>query len=711
MKGPFMLICQRNRLTREAKSGPKTLCVLLSAVVLVGATRPGFGIAPLRKVVVTGEQAPGMPQGVVFDELGRPDINAEGYTVFSAVFSGPGVTQTNDNTLWSDRSGSPVQEAREGQQALGLPLFVVYKTFGTPILNDEGRIAFEASLSGVGVTFENDEGIWSEGATGVLGLIAREGNHAAGTPANVNHNGIFPPLFNNSGRVLFGGALKGPGVDFTNNAAFWSGFPGSVALVIREAEQAPGLPPTIKLKYGSVDIGAVLGGTNQCAFRAGLDGAVSTNNDNAIYAGTVSIPALLIREGEQAPGAPAGVNIGNVLQPTINASGATAFLTFLAGGAVDPSNDTAIFSEGSSGMLDLVARKGGQAPGAAQGTVFDHLQLPLLSANGSTAFAGILAGPGVNDTNNECIYSDNIGTLAFVAREGDQAPGMEDGVVFAGDAVAMQPAFTGQMAMNSIGQIIFRARVDGPGVGASNNMGIWQHDPVAGLRLILRYGDGIDVAPGDTRIVQQIIFVSGSGGSDGRPCPLNDAGQFSFWAWFTDGSQGIFVTADTDDDGTVDIFDNCPLTLNPGQEDADGDGDGDACDGCPNDANKLAPGTCGCSVPDDDSDGDGVPNCLDDCPNDPDKRDAGPCGCGQSDIDSDGDLILDCFDNCPDVANSDQADADDDGIGDICDDTPTGQTSPEMQDCCGGGMPMMMPFVLAGWVSRRRRSSTGRIRG
>jgi hypothetical protein len=39
--------------------------------------------------------------------------------------------------------------------------------------------------------------------------------------------------------------------------------------------------------------------------------------------------------------------------------------------------------------------------------------------------------------------------------------------------------------------------------------------------------------------------------------------------------------ADSDGDGTPDVFDNCPLAANPAQADADGDGHGDACDNCP----------------------------------------------------------------------------------------------------------------------------------
>jgi hypothetical protein len=72
---------------------------------------------------------------------------------------------------------------------------------------------------------------------------------------------------------------------------------------------------------------------------------------------------------------------------------------------------------------------------------------------------------------------------------------------------------------------------------------------------------------------------------------------------------------DTDDDGVIDAFDNCPNLPNPGQGNADGDDLGDACDP--------------------DADADGIAN-------------------GQ--------------DVCPLIANPDQIDSDGDGIGDVCDD-------------------------------------------
>jgi hypothetical protein len=120
---------------------------------------------------------------------------------------------------------------------------------------------------------------------------------------------------------------------------------------------------------------------------------------------------------------------------------------------------------------------------------------------------------------------------------------------------------------------------------------------------------------------------------------------------------------DSDGDGTPDCADGCPNDPNkiaPGicgcgvpDTDSDGDGTPDCIDGCPNDPNKVAPGICGCGVPDSstDSDGDGTPDCIDGCPNDPNKIAPGVCGCGVPDTDTDGDGTPDCIDGCPNDPN------------------------------------------------------------
>lgn len=134
--------------------------------------------------------------------------------------------------------------------------------------------------------------------------------------------------------------------------------------------------------------------------------------------------------------------------------------------------------------------------------------------------------------------------------------------------------------------------------------------------------------------------------------------------------------ADTDGDGILDRFDNCPGEPNSDQLDSDGDGIGDACDNCPDAANFDQTDTTGNGIGDPcdeatapdyydplrDDDGDGIPDTQDNCVgvDNPDQ------------LDSDGDGIGDACDNCPFVANYDQTDTTGDDVGDACSPVPVG---------------------------------------
>lgn len=132
-------------------------------------------------------------------------------------------------------------------------------------------------------------------------------------------------------------------------------------------------------------------------------------------------------------------------------------------------------------------------------------------------------------------------------------------------------------------------------------------------------------------------------------------------------SNNIFCASiDADNDGTPDASGKLltPSTSPPRHQQYE-EMSIDICrgvsDGCPNDANKIAPGVCGCGVADDDTDNDGVEDCngkffnatirltlvllitaADNCPNDGNKTDPGVCGCGVEDVDTDSDGVLDC---------------------------------------------------------------------
>ena len=75
-----------------------------------------------------------------------------------------------------------------------------------------------------------------------------------------------------------------------------------------------------------------------------------------------------------------------------------------------------------------------------------------------------------------------------------------------------------------------------------------------------------------------------------------------------------------------------------------------------------------------DSDSDFVPDVADNCPVNPnsDQADTDDDNIGDvCDTDNDGDGISDNVDNCPTITNTNQLDSDSDGLGDVCDQNPT----------------------------------------
>jgi hypothetical protein len=123
--------------------------------------------------------------------------------------------------------------------------------------------------------------------------------------------------------------------------------------------------------------------------------------------------------------------------------------------------------------------------------------------------------------------------------------------------------------------------------------------------------------------------------------------------------------------------------------DTDHDGTPDCLDGCPYDPQKIAPGACGCNIPDVDTDGDGVPDCNDLCPYDPNNTAVNQCGCVHS-------VVLEPAGTaCTDTACA-QADASCNAVGvcgdrSVCPPCPGGHFVQSNEDVgywfCGGSLP------------------------
>ena len=260
--------------------------------------------------------------------------------------------------------------------------------------------------------------------------------------------------------------------------------------------------------------------------------------------GVPGVLALLARGGNHAPGTPVGVNYDLLNGPTLNARGGSVFFAKVTGPGITAANSDGFWSGGPRFRTALLARSGDPAPGRAAGVTYSRFDLGFgfhnrirSAAAGKSAFSAKVTGPGVTSANDECIWSNALGSVAKVVCQGEVAPGAGAGTLFG------EFDFTSSFALNDRGEVIFFNHLTGPGVTGANSASLWFSNAAGTLSLIVRAGNPFEVAPGDTRILSDVSFVAGSGDEDGYPCGFNDLGQVAFEASFTDGSQGIFIAS------------------------------------------------------------------------------------------------------------------------------------------------------------------------
>ena len=264
----------------------------------------------------------------------------------------------------------------------------------------------------------------------------------------------------------------------------------------------------------------VLNNAGQTAFSGHLNSSSSTNTGIWSEGGGSGL-ALVAREGSTAPGTSDSFRSFGV--PVLNDAGQTAFHGELNSFGAH----RGIWSEGGGSGLALVAREGNAAPGT--GDNFSSFDSPVLNNAGQTAFRGVLNSSGGTDLG---IWSEGGGSgLALVAREGNAAPGTSDNF-----AALFSPV------LNDAGQTAFFGILDS---SSGTDRGIWAEDPSGVLTLVAREGDLLDVDDGpgtDFRTISGLNFIVGTGNGDGRASGFNDLGQLAFFAGFTDGTSGIFVS-------------------------------------------------------------------------------------------------------------------------------------------------------------------------
>jgi hypothetical protein len=181
-------------------------------------------------------------------------LNAAGQVLHDATLSHtqglPPATSADDYILsiWTPGIGDAVI-VREGDAAPGTGGATFHAAFdiwsagvGACSFNGNGEVMFQGALQGGTVTGPADDTGYFLGSAGGVELLVREGDAAPGT------DGVFSSLhgtlqfLNDNGRIAFLSGIAGGSTSAADDSGLWAGLPGSLELVAREGEPAPGLP-------------------------------------------------------------------------------------------------------------------------------------------------------------------------------------------------------------------------------------------------------------------------------------------------------------------------------------------------------------------------------------------------------------------------------------------------------------------------------------
>jgi hypothetical protein len=190
----------------------------------------------LQLVARKGSRAQGLPSQVNYDGFvtDPPGYNDSNQVAFVAPLTGLGVGTFNNQGIWAGEPAALTLVARKGNTAPGLPTGINYDGFERPVINSSGHIAFRGLLTGQGVGTQNNQAIWA-GLPGALSLIARSGSNAPGTSTEVLFSGFSDPVINEAGMIVFKASLTGLGIGLQNNEGYWvSDTSRNVRLVIRK---------------------------------------------------------------------------------------------------------------------------------------------------------------------------------------------------------------------------------------------------------------------------------------------------------------------------------------------------------------------------------------------------------------------------------------------------------------------------------------------
>ncbi len=328
--------------------------------------------------------------------------------------------------------------------------------------------------------------------------------------------GVSLPVINNAGEVAY--VISTSSWNQTNS--LWAGDIESPEMIANFYSEVPGEGSDVYLSIsggnnfspadsrwrsynlvlndqGSISFGALYYGTS----------IVGTNDQAILTTGADGLDKV-IRDGDLVPEFGSDVVVEKIYAPLFTNSGQTLVQYQVSGTGIDTTNDWAIsIYDGSS--LQTVLRRGQDAPDTSDGStilVFSHVQI---GDSGQVIIRASMSDPDSLSGYTFGLWAGQPSSLKLIARQGDPAPGLDAGGVF---------AYFRDVAINSTGSVVFTSEYD----QSSPYEAMWQYEN-GSTRLVAEPGD---ILPGLVRDVELVRII-------GNPV-INQAGQIAFKCSFYD---------------------------------------------------------------------------------------------------------------------------------------------------------------------------------
>lgn len=486
---------------------------------------PAFaGTGSFDVIAFEGQQAPGLPAGVVFDDdFGIPVVNAQGRIAFRARLQNPRV-----DSIW-------VFDPDSGLHAVAVeddpaPGGVAGETFGPfserVIIDDLGNIAFGSNLPGIGPAYFATDDL-------TVRRVAQTGmelpNAAAGNSVTLLTNNFFSPFTRswvfNAGRLAMhvrGVANGDP--DGNPISGVWSErpLPADRQLQVIARTGADTSFNTISPSIATNRLAETIFTAN---FDAGPDERARTGVWSEANGGALT---LVVQTSADAGG---DIDFNTFSLVGINTNGQGVFnASFTTPNGIFT---TGVFLQSFEASFPVVVNQQ-PAPGL-EDFEFVTPRTDIVSGGGQVAInAGAVPAAGGSPFVRGLWAFRNSG-LEAVAITGDPAPGVQGGPVFnIGGNDLFEPVINREADLAFLAQLL-----DETGTGVGD--GIWAEcDGVPGK--VVALGDEIVLPNG------QSIELTGAGGlrlfgrtgnEDGRPSGFSDRGTVVFRAEEVAGEAAI----------------------------------------------------------------------------------------------------------------------------------------------------------------------------